>query len=418
MALTIDQQQLDSSTLETSVQGTGGTPASTENAGQSWTTGAGITRLDKVDVWMFKVGTPTGNLQMDIYAVSTDSPTGASLGTSSVVSVATLTTSTSGALVSFTFATPITGLSGKTKYVWVISLPSAGSNDTNYARIMGSNLSAYGAGKAGDVFNPPNTWTVRTYDMYFKTYYDSAILGNPSISYNLVAYWKLDESSGDATDAAGNTTLTNVGTMTYSSGRIRNGAVIATGKYLQVTDANQSGLGISGDMTISAWVNFTNLTGFQNITSKFDGTSQEAYETYWTGTAFGIELNQTGGGTTHFVEITYAAAINTWYHVVCVYTASTHTAQVYVNGVLIGSGDITWNSIAITTAPFDVGARNAGSNIFKGSIDEVGVWARALTQAEVTTLYRGGSGLQYPFITPSFKENKLRPAIFKPGTAK
>jgi hypothetical protein len=32
-----------------------------------------------------------------------------------------------------------------------------------------------------------------------------------------------------------------------------------------------------------------------------------------------------------------------------------------------------------------------------GDIDEVGIWSRVLTSTEVTQLYNGGAGLQYPF---------------------
>jgi hypothetical protein len=35
-------------------------------------------------------------------------------------------------------------------------------------------------------------------------------------------------------------------------------------------------------------------------------------------------------------------------------------------------------------------------------LDEVGFWTRALSAAEVTSLYNSGNGLQYPFYQAQF----------------
>jgi hypothetical protein len=50
---------------------------------------------------------------------------------------------------------------------------------------------------------------------------------------------------------------------------------------------------------------------------------------------------------------------------------------------------------------------------FIGSIDEVGIWKRALTADEVTTLYNSGDGLTYPFYVPGAYD----PPQFIPSTS-
>ena len=47
-----------------------------------------------------------------------------------------------------------------------------------------------------------------------------------ALTDNLVSYWKLDESSGNAADSVGSNTLTNTGTATYAAGKINNGVVV------------------------------------------------------------------------------------------------------------------------------------------------------------------------------------------------
>lgn len=53
-----------------------------------------------------------------------------------------------------------------------------------------------------------------------------------ALTDNLVSYWKLDESSGNASDSVGSNTLTNNGTAGYASGKINNAVDFGTGDNL------------------------------------------------------------------------------------------------------------------------------------------------------------------------------------------
>jgi hypothetical protein len=57
---------------------------------------------------------------------------------------------------------------------------------------------------------------------------------------------------------------------------------------------------------------------------------------------------------------------------------------------------------------------NISGGSFNGSIDEVGIWSRALTSSEVTSLYNSGSGRQYPFTGSSNQTGDL--ADFQNGS--
>jgi hypothetical protein len=78
--------------------------------------------------------------------------------------------------------------------------------------------------------------------------------------------------------------------------------------------------------------------------------------------------------------------LNTWYHVAGVYNAAAKTLDVYVNGVL----DDASLSGTVPGSQFDpnvnvlMGKRNGGW-LFKGTIDEVRVYNRALSQTEIQT---------------------------------
>jgi hypothetical protein len=50
-----------------------------------------------------------------------------------------------------------------------------------------------------------------------------------------------------------------------------------------------------------------------------------------------------------------------------------------------------------TTSNPSVGGQPGGAAPMGGVIDEVGIWKRALSASEITTLYNSGSGTTYPF---------------------
>ena len=58
---------------------------------------------------------------------------------------------------------------------------------------------------------------------------------------NIVAYWKMDEASGNPVDATGNAfTLTNTNIVTYPTGKINNGATTSTSN---TRDSKSGGIG-------------------------------------------------------------------------------------------------------------------------------------------------------------------------------
>lgn len=72
-------------------------------------------------------------------------------------------------------------------------------------------------------------------------------------------------------------------------------------------------------------------------------------------------------------------------------TYESGTAKTYVDGTLIDS-----RGMSINTGSSDggqIGARIQPTEYFSGYIDEVGVWNRALSAAEVSQLYNNGAGL-------------------------
>lgn len=232
-----------------------------------------------------------------------------------------------------------------------------------------------------------------------------------ALTDNLVAYWKLDESSGNASDSSGNSkTLTNVNTVSYSSAKINNGADFGssnTNKRLSINDD----LGIDGgNISISFWVKMNTeiSSGFITLI-QHGGVSSYVNDTVWYDYGGGtrklsfFRQRQNVNGT----KIDYNITLGTdnWYHIV--YTYDGTNLRGYINGSLVaGPTSASGNGNAGTIDCFNVGALYAYGGYEKFSsakIDEVGVWSRALSSTEVSTLYNSGNGLQYPFTTTNIK---------------
>lgn len=218
---------------------------------------------------------------------------------------------------------------------------------------------------------------------------------------NIVSYWKTDESSGSAADSAGANTLTNNNTTAYAAAKINNGADIELGSSnsLSITDGSQSGLDLAGDFTITAWVKpESDAEDTQTVVSKWNsGDNNRSFHLYYSGTNWIFAVGN--GSSSEFLSIAQTYTPGTFYFVTAQFTSSTKKYEIFINGSSIGSANGSTVSVPFNgSATYRIGAfQNTATGFFDGLIDEVGIWSRILSGAEITSLYNAGAGNQYPF---------------------
>lgn len=103
---------------------------------------------------------------------------------------------------------------------------------------------------------------------------------------------------------------------------------------------------------------------------------------------------------------------NVWTHLVGVYDG--HAASLYVNGALAGSAVLSAAFVSNTNAPFRLGANGAGANFFKGDIDEVAFYDRALTSEEIAQRY---AKAMPAYAYTSLIRTDLRSAMYNVGSS-
>ena len=79
--------------------------------------------------------------------------------------------------------------------------------------------------------------------------------------------------------------------------------------------------------------------------------------------------------------------INTWTHLAVTYNGSTLT--LYRNGVAVATSTVS-GTLSPTTGTLQIGASQFGE-YFKGLIDEVRIYNRALSDTEIQTIYQQDS---------------------------
>jgi hypothetical protein len=199
-------------------------------------------------------------------------------------------------------------------------------------------------------------------------------------------YWKFDENTGTtAADSSGNAYNGTVTGPTWTTGRVNSAMSFdGTNDYVQV--GAQAGLEMSDTLTISAWIFPTGAGSDATIGGTIVNKEGEYQLVRLPNGGIRWALANTDPGWT-YVNTGATAPLNEWTHVAFVYNKG--TATTYINGSPVhtynGSGAIVDN-IHPSEDDFRIGGRQGWNQHFQGKIDEVRIYSRGLTAAEVQVL--------------------------------
>ena len=218
------------------------------------------------------------------------------------------------------------------------------------------------------------------------------------IKTDLVAWYDLEEASGTRSDAHTNSLdLTvngsGIGSATGQVGDAVNKTLAGTESLYHADDAL---FDITGDMTIAGWMNFSSATDNFALAGKWLGSgNQRSYLVYKGNGATSINLLVSGDGSTNDLSLASGSlSLNTWYFIVAKVVAG-GTSTLYVDNSSVATGTAP-SSIYNSSARFELFSFNTGTISTKqGLIDSLGIWNRALSSSEITTLWNSGSGVAY-----------------------
>lgn len=216
-----------------------------------------------------------------------------------------------------------------------------------------------------------------------------------ALTDNLLHYRKLDETTW-ATSILNSVTATwewTLANLTWWAGKINNWASFnGTSSWVDLwSPTDLAGFQYNTAFTFSAWIKTTTST-YGLIIAKDN---------------WNVQYRLMIDATTHWLNrwvwknetiTNMGSAINDWkrHHIVWVCTGSALLA--YVDWTYVGTGDYWTQTVATNTYLW----RRTWWLYYTGSIDEFGVWNRALTAAEVTTLYNWWQWMTYDSTKAAF----------------
>jgi Concanavalin A-like lectin/glucanases superfamily len=219
--------------------------------------------------------------------------------------------------------------------------------------------------------------------------------GDISLTSGLVSYWKLDDASRTSiVDSVGSNAGTWIGTLgsQWGTGKI-NGAGSFNGTDNYISNFGTSISPVGSSRSICAWLKTASTSRGGLVNTRAAG-------------GFGIDINRTASGYLSYghagastLDLPAGITVGVWYYGCATYNVSTSTAALYLNGAPLG----TMTSFGAEQAGTNNGQIGAEAGFdFKGNIDEVGIWNRALTPTEISTLYNAGAGNPFSNISCGF----------------
>ncbi|MFD3566164.1 LamG-like jellyroll fold domain-containing protein [Streptomyces sp. NPDC058667] len=210
-----------------------------------------------------------------------------------------------------------------------------------------------------------------------------------------VARYKLDETTGfGLADSSGANNTGSHGTgMHWNTDR--SGSAAFDGDANSWAQSTGPVVNTSGSFTVSAWVKLTSTAANRTFVAQ-DGKEASGFQLYYS-TASGWTFNRHATDTFDpaIVRVssgTAAVAVNTWTHLTGVYDQATAKLRLFVNGTEVGTA-ATFSTPWEATGPLQLGRRwykGTYAENHLGGLDDVQVYAEALTPAQVTAV-KGGT---------------------------
>ncbi len=201
-----------------------------------------------------------------------------------------------------------------------------------------------------------------------------------AVDENIIAWWRFDEVSGAAVaDSAGSHDARVIGAAQWVTGRHGNALSLSDGAYVDAGTAPVFDL--TSDCTVLCWIKTKPVsggTGWAGLVSKY-GPGSRGYDINLM-TAPGVfEIGARGSSSIVGAKIGTAVFDDTWHHIGVVFR--NNGFMLYQDGIRTAMKEGEWTALP-SASSFLIGKRS-GIDAFQGVIDDVKVYSRALSAAEI-----------------------------------
>lgn len=224
----------------------------------------------------------------------------------------------------------------------------------------------------------------------------------------LRGYWKMEEASGNLVDSVSSLALSPIETVTYNqTGKVAK-AVGSTGAgKFQCTDAVCGGTtkldpSAATGISFGGWVYpkaYATVQTYVVGKSALNNQKTGYWLMYGPNGNVRVEMGNSSCDNDSALgfQTAVTAPLNQWTHLMATVTAQNPgIVKIYKNGALVYTSPAS-AYYCDTDGAFSIAGSNGSglSTNHSQLVDEIGVWAKPLTAAEVTNLYNGGNGNTY-----------------------
>ena len=261
---------------------------------------------------------------------------------------------------------------------------------------QGGSMTQSGSGSSATlVYSPPSDDYLGP-DWFYYEIQDASgqtatgvVTVNVDVDNTLRGYWPMDESSGTALDDASvfdHAGTAKNGVITGGAGRFGNAVTLdGSDDHVEVYNLTLN----TNDVTMTAWIKRNGTqSDYSAIVMNNTSDSRAGGLNFSTGNQLGYHWNESN----YSWKSGLVPADGQWVFAALVVEPSKATIYMY-DGSLQSAVHTTAHTAKVFTAETYIGTYPgfaAGSRHYKGSIDDVRIYSRALTQAEILDLVDGG----------------------------
>jgi uncharacterized repeat protein (TIGR01451 family) len=229
------------------------------------------------------------------------------------------------------------------------------------------------------------------------------VSGNCNLPANLTGWWPLD---GNASDRIGTNDGRLLGEPTFRAGLVGQALSFdGIDDQVEVRAAPALNVGLGTGFTLELWINPSDLQAQQPLLEWVNQQgslgvhfwmSQAAPAGGGPGCLF-ANLIDTGNSSHHITTAGGLIRTGAWQHVALTYERASGQGTFFLNGQVVGSQQM--GSFTPQTGPplnLSFGRRTGSSFLYSGAMDEVSIYDRALSAAEIGAIVNAGSSGKCP----------------------
>jgi len=216
----------------------------------------------------------------------------------------------------------------------------------------------------------------------------------PIATENLLAVWKMDETTGVAVEdlisnndgLASNTTIVD---GKFTKARSYNG----TTSYTTFATPTIANTGMTSDFTIHVWANMSTFAAYKRILNIKHSAGNHI--TLYTDASNVITADVDKSATVYgFKNTTVTVSTGTWHLYTITWDASESNLDFYIDGVNQTVG-LSNNATEATANNMTIGAKTDNTSLSNCIVDEVVISTVFSTATDVANMYNSGNGVEY-----------------------